>query len=496
VKRKSVKWDTNAGVIVVLKNNRACVPAVLLFAGVLGLAQDDRSNGAAVVQVPLILKAGLPLRVYLTNRLPMRQGGLVRAKLIDPLYAFDRIVVPAGVEVQGRISALDPIPKMKRAQAILNGDFTPLHFARVAFTNIVMPDGHSLAIQTLDSTGLPTLYSPPLPTNKKSAKSQPQNGGVLGTAKRQAKQEAQRQISARTRGVVDLVRGPNKTERLEDFLINKLPYHPQWYRRNTRFDATLTAPLDFGSVQIPAAALQNVGAPTGESWGQVRLLTALSSANADTKTLVEGFLSQPVFSPDHKLILPEGTRLMGRVRQVRAARWFHRGGQLRFTFDRVEPPAFTSVQPVSLERTPVLLSAAESDPAAHVKVGPEGDAKATASKSRLLAPLLALMVASRAADDDAGRTTGSAGGEANYGGRTLGGISGFGLLGSAAAQSSKTLGAALGYYGLAWSVYSTLLSRGNEVEFRKNTAIAVRFGVAANKPGKNPESHFVAAAGN
>jgi len=422
----------------------------------------------------------------------MQRGGLVQARLIDSLYAFDRVVVPGGVAVQGHITGLDPVSKMKRAQAILNGDFTPLHFARVEFTSIVMPDGRSLAIQTLDSAGLPTIYAPPQPS-KKNRKSQPPNGGVLGTARRQAKQEAQRQISARTQGVVDLVRGPNKTERLEDFLINKLPYHPQWYRRNTRFDAVLTAPLNFGSVEVAAEALQSVGAPVGESWGQVRLLTALSSADADTKTTIEGVLSQPVFSPDHRLILPEGTRLTGRVRQVRAARWLHRGGQLRFTFDRVEPPAFTSVQPVSLERTPVLLSGAESDPAGHVKVGPEGDAKATAPKSRLLAPLLALVVASRAADDDAGKTTGSAGGNANYGGRTVGGLSGFGLLGSAAAQSSKTLGAALGYYGLAWSVYSTIISRGNEVEFRKNTAIDVRFGVAANKLEKNSGEHFVAA---
>ena len=37
-------------------------------------------------------------------------------------------------------------------------------------------------------------------------------------------------------------------------------------------------------------------------------------------------------------------------------------------------------------------------------------------------------------------------------------------------------GAALGFYGLAWSVYSNVISRGSEVHFEKNAAIEIRFG--------------------
>jgi len=453
---------------------------------------DDLPPAAATLQAPLTVAAGVPLRLYAVKRLRMRIGEPVQAKLIDPIYAFDRIVVPSAVELQGRVVKLDPVAKMTRLQAILNGDFSPLHFARVEFTNIALPDGHNLAIHTVASEGLPTLYAPPRPS-KKNPTNQAANGGVLGTAKQQAQQQVQQQLSARTRGVADLVRGPNKTERLEDFLIAKLPYHPQWYRRNTRFDAVLKEPLDFGSVSITAEALKSVAMPVGESWGQVRLLTDLSSSDADTSTLVKGVLSEPVFSPSHQLILPEGTALTGRVRQAQKARWFHRGGQLRFTFDQVEPPAFLAVHPISTERVPVLLSAAESDPRAHVKIDSEGDAKATEPKSRLLAPMLALIVASRAADNDSGRTAGSAGATSNYSGRTLGGFSGFGLLGTAAAQGSKTLGAVLGYYGLGWTVYSTIVSRGSEVEFKKNAAVNVRFGANPANPLKKLDSHFIAA---
>ena len=96
------------------------------------------------------------------------------------------------------------------------------------------------------------------------------------------------------------------------------------------------------------------------------------------------------------------------------------------------------------------------------------------SKTRFIAPLVAWMIAARAADNDADRLGVS---EANVGGRTLGGFSGFGLLGSAAAQSSRYAGMALGFYGLAWSVYSNILSKGAEVEFGENAAMDIRFGM-------------------
>jgi len=52
---------------------------------------------------------------------------------------------------------------------------------------------------------------------------------------------------------------------------------------------------------------------------------------------------------------------------------------------------------------------------------------------------------------------------------------GFGLLGSIAAQSSRNVGAALGYYGMAWAVYSTVVARGAEVQFNKNAVIDIGF---------------------
>jgi hypothetical protein len=266
--------------------------------------------------------------------------------------------------------------------------------------------------------------------------------------------------------------------------VKRLPYRPQWYRRNTRFDAVLTQPLDFGTATVSTDSLRKIGMPTGESVAEVRLLTDLNSGTTALDAPVNAVLTQPVFSSDHRLLLPEGTMLTGHVKQVQRAKWFHRGGQLRFTFDKVEPPPFTLAPSISTERNQLQVAAAESDPKAHVKVDGEGNTKATESKSRFLAPAVAVFLASRAADNDEGHH-GAAGANANYGGRTMGGFSGLGVFGSIAAQSSKNFGMALGYYGLGFSVFTNVISRGNEVNFPKNTAVAVRFGSAAAQPKGN-----------
>jgi hypothetical protein len=130
-------------------------------------------------------------------------------------------------------------------------------------------------------------------------------------------------------------------------------------------------------------------------------------------------------------------------------------------------------------RTQGTLAAAESDKAP-VKVDSEGGVKATESKTRFIGTAIALLIAQRAGDNDPlrgpsvnGAKGAIIGQRANVGGRTLGGGLGFGLLGTIAAQSSRTVGAALGYYGLAWSVFSTVVARGPEVHFEKNSVVDI-----------------------
>ena len=64
-------------------------------------------------------------------------GEPVEATLTEPLYAFDRVVVPAGSQVLGHVTKVDPVSHQKRMRAILAGDFTPLRESQIEFDTLV-----------------------------------------------------------------------------------------------------------------------------------------------------------------------------------------------------------------------------------------------------------------------------------------------------------------------------------------------------------------------
>ena len=432
-------------------------------------------------QMGLQVDSGTPLRLYITKRVWYRLNAPVHAKLIEPVWAFDRIVVPAGSTLEGRIARLDPVSRLARTYAMVGGDFTPLKRAAVTFGECYFPDRTRKELHTAGAFGLATIYAPPRPSKKRS---KPHAEGAI---RQQAEQQIQAQINARTRGLYDFVRGPNKREWLLNFVMSKLPYHPQWYRSGTRFDALLTQPLNFGTVDINPRVLASLGAaPPADTSAQMRIVETVNSGNARVGNPVRGMLTKPVFTSDHRLILPQGAELNGRITLAQHAKMFHRGGRLRFAIEEVELPPALAALAHSARRSGTVqaqLVAAESNSSA-IKVDQEGTAKATESKTRLLRPIVAGLVAAKSMDNDAGKQTASGSGGSNVSGRSLGGFSGFGLLGIAVAQGPRQIGTALGFYGLSWSVYINVVSRGGEVRFEKNGEVAVRFG-ANPRPGQN-----------
>ena len=189
----------------------ACVPLFPASAAA-QTATDDETP-----RIALNIPSGAPLRLYLTKRVSKRAGAPVEAKLLEPLFAFDREVIPAGTVVQGEVSRTQPIGKWQRVRTIINGDFTPRRSAKVEFTTLILPDRRRLATHTVETMGLNSIYMEP----RKNQKAQPQNqnGGILGMARQTAKD--------RVNSAIDSVRGPNKKEKLIDFLWSKLPYRPQ-----------------------------------------------------------------------------------------------------------------------------------------------------------------------------------------------------------------------------------------------------------------------------
>lgn len=468
--------------------------AVALISLLALVAGDESAN------VALNVPPGVPLRLYLTKTVPKRVGAPVEAKILESVYAFDREVIPAGSVVTGKVSRVQPMNKWLRFQAIVNGDFTPLRDAWVEFDGVTVPAGSRLPLHTAQVMGLNSFYIEP--SKKKNQKSQPQNqnGGILGTAKQAAKDRINAEINARSRGIADIVRAPNKKEKLVDFLWSKLPYHPQNMRRGMRFDAPLGDRLQFGTELVKLADLAELGKqPSADSVVRARLLTELDSASAKPGQQVEAVVAAPLFSADHKLVMPEGTRLVGSVTLAKGARSFHRGGLLRFSFQSVELPAEVANlrpgdPPAPAQRIQATLAGAEGSGPVPIKVDSEGSVKTEESKTRFIAPAIALVLASKAADNDAGHhnVSGSSG-NANVSGRTLGGGSGFGLLGAVVSQSSPYVGMAFGYYGLGWSVYTNIIAKGGEVQFDQNAMMDIRFGARAPVPVTSKFRDAVAA---
>ena len=188
------------------------------------------------------------------------------------------------------------------------------------------------------------------------------------------------------------MRAPNKKERLVDFLWAKLPYHPQYLRHGTRFDAPLVEALQFGTESVKLADLAKLGSqPAPDSVVRARLLTALDSASAKQGQTVEAVLAAPLFSPDRKLVLPQGTRLVGMVTLAKGARSFHRGGQLRFNFQQVDLPAEIAKFRLAAPESPSLttqatLDAAEGSGPARIKVDSEGGVQPRNRKRAVIAP--------------------------------------------------------------------------------------------------------------
>ena len=179
---------TTAKDVLVLWNMIVRVKRLMVVKLVTGLFVLIAIASPQDTSLPLVVPAGVPLRLYLTKRVSKRIDAPVEAKLLTPLYAFDHEVIPAGTHVFGHVSHLQPVPRWQRLRAVFGGDFTPLHIAEIQFTSLVMPDGHRMELHTTESPGLNSLV-PLKPPKQKAPSPQVQNGGILGTTKQAAKDQ-------------------------------------------------------------------------------------------------------------------------------------------------------------------------------------------------------------------------------------------------------------------------------------------------------------------
>src|SRR5262249_32315398 len=148
----------------------------------------------------------------------------------------------------------------------------------------------------------------------------------MGRATHKIKARATTAISDARQQVHDVlgeIRQPGRKARLKDAFVQRLPYHPQVINVGTGYHADLMAPLNFGSV-VPSELAPASAHPGPSSLVNAQLLATLNSATTTRGTHVQASVTEPVFSADHQLIVPEGTLIEGEVTQVTPARRLHR----------------------------------------------------------------------------------------------------------------------------------------------------------------------------
>ncbi|HMD08563.1 MAG TPA: hypothetical protein VKH63_13575 [Candidatus Acidoferrum sp.] len=432
-------------------------------------AQDAASPNDTI---PLSVPKGTAIQVVLVKELRIQKvGQSVHGRVAEPIYAFDKLVVPVGAEVTGQITQLQSVSGGKRTLDALNADFTPSRKVQVEFNDLQLPDGRHIPIHTTVTPGSGQViqFVTNSPDKKKTAKD------TASERADQAKEDAKRQWDAAMKQVHE----PGKLHKIERYAVAQLPVHPQYIDAGTVYFAELEEPLDFGTEPLtPEMAASLTAPPPPGSSVHVRLLTALSSATAQQGQDVEALLSQPLFD-GNRVVLPQGSRLKGSVVQVRPARRLSRNGQLRIVFHELVLPDGVE------QKVETTLAGVQAGKGQDVKLDAEGGAEANTPKTRYLATGISVLLALASAHTDADARPGDVGG--NTGNRAAGGAGGFKLVGLAMGVfvHSQPLGMAMGAYGASSSIYSHFIARGHELVFPKNTAMEVAIGPRPSAPSTN-----------
>ena len=428
------------------------------------------------------IPAGTPLAVQIDQHYPMKAGIPIEARLLYSIYEDNRIAIPAGAQLRGRVVRLTA-DEQRRVRARLRGDLTPFHIPVVHFDEIVSADGTVLPLSSGDATdGAPMLRLTAPATTTKS--------GIVKQQIDVLKQGAKDQIAVFT--------APDKGDRALQFLYGQLPYHPERIEKGTMWTVELTQPLAGTEVAPPAQIAIPAEAPAAHETPTAQLKTRaatdsatsaasasppvsaaaplvspaaplqvwhlnsylrqrLSSADAKPGDAVEAWVAEPVFNPDRSIAIPEGTVLLGAVTQSVPGRSFGRKGKLRFNFREMRLPEGPQ------QHIEGALAGADSAASADLEMDAEGGVKPK-SRNRVVVPLVLGLLASRTLDSDSSQP-----------GSAAAGSNGLGIVGRVVgiAAGSRNLAAGIGFYGTALAFYDRWIARGKDVVFAKNTRLEI-----------------------
>ena len=435
---------------------------------------DTQPIQASLVSVPMSVLSGTPIKVALDSEVRIRNVGQpIHGKTTEPVYAFDKLLIPAGTPVNGKVSAIDGVPKTTRTLEAMDGNFSPVRQVHVQFDELVMPDGRLLPMHTIASPA-PNGVLRFVPANEKAA-----NDSKVKDAASKQMSATRQMIRDQWAALQKQIHEPGKMHKLKRLAVAQLPVHPQYIEVGTSFNANLQQPLDFGTELIKPETLVNVGTPPPSgSAVHARLVTPLNSSISKKGDLVEALITEPLVASDH-LILPEGSTIRGSVMQVQPARRLARNGQLRILFREVAPPDGIA-QKVETSLEGVAVAKGE-----HLKLDSEGGAQVTTPRTRYLTTGIQIMLAAAAATPDGDHDLhGSSSGDIGAGGAAANGASGFRFVGMIVGviARSRVVATGFGAYGAATSIYYKFLARGRDVVYPKDMAMVIGLGTRESKP--------------
>lgn len=434
--------------------------------------------------VALTVPKGTPIQVALDKEVRVQKVGQpVHGHVVEPLYAFDKLVIPAGSEVTGQIAQVEGVSSGKRVMAALDADFTPERKIEVEFNQINLATGKHIPVRTKVIPGSGQVIE------FVSAADENQKKGVMDAAAAKTKQ-AKQQAKQEWNHAMSEVKAPGKVHRVERFAIAQLPVHPQYIDAGTVYFAELQDPLDFGTEPLSTQMATSIGAPPADgSVVQARLMTPLSSATAEKGDEVEAVVSRPLFDGD-RLIVPQGSFLKGTVVQVRPAHRPDKNGELRLVFHDLVLPEGVE------QKVEASLAGVEAAKADNVKLDSEGGAQASSPKTRYLNAAVSIGLAGLSIPGDAdAKTPNPAGNTSN---RVAGGAAGFKAVGMVMGVlvHSRAFGYSMGAYGAGMSVYTNFIARGHDVVFPKDTAMIIGIGTRPPAGDVSPAANPAARPGS
>jgi hypothetical protein len=398
--------------------------------------------GAQAFGASTELSKGSIVQVQVEHDTSMKAGGEVRAKTVYPVYVDNQLVLPAGSELVGKITALTPASKATNRDAKLGGDFTPLHQANIEFSELLLPDGKQVSLRGLTvGSGIPVVRFVALSANA--------HHDSL-TKKLWA------EAVGREKDAVQTFTAPGKKERARRMLYSELPYHPELLTSGTQYSMQLADEVSLPTGEVAEKPVEPQKGVDATVKLEASLEESISSKEAVRGTKVHALVTEPLYDANHQLKVPQGSELVGEITQAHPAGKWGKGGTLRFSFRELKFPAgFT-------QRVHGAPTSVDTDQNASLQIDAEGGVKP--APKGMAAPLVMGLLAASALHEDEASVM-----------HTGGASNGFALIGRIAALAAKSpyVGAGFGFYGTGRAVYSRFIARGADVSFPKNTRIEV-----------------------